>query len=162
MKLWLLTAASLLLLCCAIPACKKAGGTSPIPHIEFLGLQRDTVAPGSIKDTVYLAFHFTDGDGDLGNPPQSGKYDVFLKDSRDSAFAIQQYFFPDIPDDAIDPIDGLKGDGIIAIRGVTIPLRADTLHVRHGDTLTYRMWVKDRADHSSDTITTTPIYIGRQ
>ena len=159
MKLWLPLVAAMALIM-ALPACKKAGSNnSEIPHINFLALQPDSVRPGSLKDTLYLSFDFTDGNGDLGNDPASGNYDVFLKDSRDTAFPIMRYFFPPIPDDARDPIEGLRGQGVITIRGVTIPIRTDTLHALHGDTLTLDMWIKDQAGHSSDTITTTPIHI---
>ena len=141
-------------------ACRKAGSNhSVIPHINFIALQPDTIHLNSNEDTTFLSFDFTDGDGDLGNDPTSGNYDVFLRDSRDTSFAIMRYFFPKIPDGAVDPIDGIKGTGVIAIRALTINPRTDTLHVLHGDTATFKMWVADRAGHISDTITTSPLYI---
>lgn len=114
---------------------------------------------GSFEDTVKLRFGFTDGDGDLGNDPATGQYDVFLKDTRDTMFSTLRFFFPPIPDGARDPIKGLEGTGSIAIQGIYITTRTDTLHKLHGDTLQYRMWVKDRAGNTSDTITTTPLIV---
>ncbi|MBS1616796.1 MAG: hypothetical protein JST06_11840 [Bacteroidetes bacterium] len=158
MKFWL----PLFLLLCFIGvwACKT--NTNPVtPSISFISLYPDSVHSGSFKDTAYLSFGFTDGDGDLGNDPTSGNYDVFLKDTRDTGtnFSILRYFFPPIPDGARDPIKGLEGKGTIAIQGIYINTRQDTLHRLHGDTVSWRMWVKDRAGHTSDTIQTTSLII---
>jgi hypothetical protein len=156
MKLWPLL---LSLICLAgMPACKKKSD-SGTPSISFIALSPDSVRSGSNKDTTFLVFGFKDGDGDLGNDPSKGRYDVFLKDSRDTIFPIIRLFFPPIPDDARDPLNGLEGRGVIALRALNITTRQDTLHKLHGDTLTYKMWVIDQADHTSDTITTTPLYI---
>lgn len=148
-----------LLLCfIGIWACKK--NTNPVtPSISFISFWPDSIKGGSFEDTAYLSFGFTDGDGDLGNDPATGKYDVFLKDQRDTNFSTMRFFFPPIPDGARDPIKGLEGKGVIAIQGIFINPRADTLHMLHGDTVTYKMWVIDRAGHTSDTIVTSPLFI---
>ena len=142
---------------CGAIACKKKNANSPIPVISFVSLQPDSVRAGSSQDTAFLRFNFSDADGDLGNDPTAGNYDVFLRDSRDSA--ISRYLFPPIPDDARDPVEGLNGQGVIALLASKIIPRQDTLHKKHGDTLTYEMWVKDQAQHTSDTITTTPLRV---
>ena len=139
-------------------ACKK-NTKSNTPAINFVSLTPDSVRAGSNQDTTFLTFGFTDGDGDLGNDPTSGKFDVFLRDSRDTSIPITKLFFPPIPDDARDPINGMEGEGRIALRAVYITPRQDTLHKLHGDTLRYDMWVVDQAGHVSDTITTTPLHI---
>ena len=159
MKVWLP-----LLLCAALIigvfACKKASN-SPIPYIEFIKLSPDTAKGGSPKDTLFLTFNFSDGDGDLGNDPAQGNYDVFLRDSRDSLIDVLHFPFPEIPADAIDPVDGINGSGSIALIPSAINLipRQDTLHKFHGDTLTYQMWIKDKAQNMSNVVTTTPIYL---
>lgn len=152
---------SALFLVTGIVACKK-NTNSVIPEISFISLAPDSIHGGSFKDTAFLAFGFRDGDGDLGNDPALGMYDVFLRDSRytqDTSYINSRFFFPTIPDDARDPVNGLEGKGIIALRAVYITPRQDTLHKLHGDTLTYQMWVVDRAGHVSDTIKTSPLYI---
>lgn len=144
-----------------IAACKK-NAQSPIPEIRFIELTPDSVRAGSITDTAFLHFGFKDGDGDLGRDPSRGEYDVFIRDSRfanDTSVPVARYFFPPIPDDARDPVNGLEGFGKIALRAVFIQPRQDTLHRLHGDTLVYHMWVMDRAGNYSDTIETTPLYI---
>jgi hypothetical protein len=157
MKLWPL----LLLLLCLLGmwACKKNSSTTT-PQINFVSFRRDTVHGGSVKDTAFLNFSFKDGDGDLGNDPATGQYDVFLRDTRDTAFPLLRFFFPTIPDEAKDPYTGsVEGVGTIAIRGILIPQRQDTLHKLHSDTTIFKMWVVDKAQHVSDTILTRPLII---
>jgi hypothetical protein len=157
MKVWLP-----LLICFAIlggvSSCRKSD-KSPIPYIELISLSPDTIKSGSLVDTLFLTFNFADGDGDLGNDIVNGDYDVYLRDSRDSAIDVLRYPFPPIPDDARDPIDGIKGTGAIALYGSTLLVRQDTVHKFSGDTLTYQMWILDRAKHMSNVIITPPIYI---
>jgi hypothetical protein len=144
-----------------IIACKKPSENTR-PSISFIALTPDTIQGGSNKDTTFLYFGIKDADGDLGNDPATGKYDIFLRDSRykhDTSFPIGRYFLPYIPEDARDPINGVDGQGVIALRAVYITPRPDTLHKLHGDTLNYQVWVKDLAGNTSDTIETTPLYI---
>ena len=156
MKLWLPV-----LLCAILFAgtfsCKKPNN-SPIPFLSFTGFVPDTIIAGLNESKAHLLFHFSDGDGDLGNRGPN-KYDVFLRDLRDSAYPVMQYTFPPIPDGAIDPIKGVSGDGAIEIIGSTISLRADTIHLVQGDTAIFEMWIMDRANHMSNVVTTKPLYI---
>ena len=151
-----------MLLCAALVAgvysCRKSDN-SPIPYLEFISLSPDTIKGGSIRDTAFLTFNFSDGDGDLGNDVTQGDYDVYLRDMRDSAFQIIRYPFPHIPDEAVDPVDGVKGTGAIALYGADLIPRQDTIHKFRGDTLVYQMWIMDRAKNQSNIITTTPLYI---
>ena len=156
MKVWLP-----LLLCAAlivyVSACRKSNN-SPIPYIELISLSPDTIKGGSPRDTIYLTFNFSDGDGDLGNDVTNGDYDVFLKDSRDPSFD-RRYPFPPIPDDARDLVDGLKGKGAIALYGTTLIPRQDTIHKFRGDTVRYEMWIVDQAKNKSNVIAIPPIFI---
>ena len=157
MKPRVLLSLSILLLA-GIAACKK-NNNSNVPVIAFISFTPDSVHAGSLTDTAKLAFGFKDGDGDLGNDATSGKYDVFLRDSRDTTIPILSFIFPPIPDDARDPVNGLDGQGVIALRALYLLPRQDTLHKLHGDTLTYQMWITDRAGNVSDTITTSRLII---
>lgn len=156
MKLWLLLLVSITILAIG-SSCNKSGGNSPIPYIEFRGLSPDSIRSNSF-DTAYLAFHFSDGDGDLGNDATKGEYDVFLRDLRDANFDTMKYAFPKIPADAIDPIDGVSGYGVVAILGNTLAPRQDSIHYLQ-DTVVFEMWVKDKAQNRSNIIRTTPLII---
>lgn len=157
MKVWL----PLLLLAACLGfgiGCRK-NDKSPIPFISFIALEPDSIKSGSPVDTTYLTFNFSDGDGDLGNDVTTGKYDVFLRDLRDSAYPIMRFPFPPIPGDAVDPLEGIKGTGAIALLGLDLKTRQDTIHKYLGDTVFFDMWIVDKADHQSNIIRTTPVYI---
>jgi hypothetical protein len=142
-----------------IAACKK-NTKSPIPVLTFLQLSPDSVKGGASQDTAYLAFAFADGDGDLGNDPTTGQYDVFLHDSRDSANDVTfRYIFPDIPADARDPIEGIHGEGVVELQAALLLPRQDTLHKKYGDTAIFEMWIQDQAHNKSNVVKTTPLYI---
>ncbi len=157
MKVWLP-----LLLCAVllgtVLSCRKSD-KSPIPYIELISLSPDSVKMLSL-DTVYLTFNFADGDGDLGNDI-SQSYDVFLQDTRDTNLIETLRFpFPEIPDEARDPVDGLRGTGSISLLARDIIVRNDTLHSKI-DTLTLKMWIIDRARNKSNVIETPKIFLYR-
>ncbi|MEO6831200.1 MAG: hypothetical protein ABI378_03020, partial [Chitinophagaceae bacterium] len=139
MKLWLPVLVCITILAIGTGCNKKS--SNPIPYIEFKALSPDSIRSNPF-DTAYLAFHFSDGDGDLGNDVTKGLYDVFLRDLRDSNFDTMRYIFPPIPDGAIDPIDGISGTGVIAILGNTLSPRQDSIHYKQ-DTVVFEMWIKD-------------------
>ncbi len=157
MKVW-----SRLLLCTlcifCIFSCKKSSN-SPIPFLSLIRLSPDTVKIGTLTDTVYVTFHFSDGDGDLGNDPARGEYDIYMADNRGADLDTLRFLFPEIPADAIDPVDGIKGEGSLAVGGSLIRLRSDTLHQNNGDTVRYRMWIRDRAGNNSNLVDLPPVYI---
>ena len=136
-----------------LASCSK-NNLSKIPQIGNLTLQPDSVKAGSSQDTVYLTFHFTDGDADLGNDPNSTNYDIYLKDSRDSS--ISGYFFHYIPSQAADPSTGIQGYCTIKILAAFLLPRAN--HPK-GDTLHYEVYIKDKAQHESNHLNTPNIYI---
>jgi hypothetical protein len=142
-----------------IAACKK-NKNSAIPAIRFIALSPDTIKSGYAFDTSKLYFSFEDGDGDLGNDPTKGEYDIYLHDVRDTDKEISyRFIFPDIPPEANDPINGMKGDGVIALQAALIKKRTDSLHFKYGDTTQFERWVKDKAQNKINVITTTRLYI---
>jgi hypothetical protein len=150
MKVW-----SRLLLCAlfssAIFSCKKSSN-SPIPFLALIRLSPDTVRNGNPADTVYINFRFSDGDGDLGNDPARGRYDIYMADNRGGGLDTLRYFFPEIPDDAIDPVNGISGEGSLAVGGPSIRLRSDTVYQNNGDTVRYTMWIRDKAGNNSNPV----------
>lgn len=157
MKVWLP-----LLLCAwisfGILSCKKSSN-SPIPYFDLIALSPDTVKKGKVEDTVYITFRFSDGDGDLGNDPSRNLFDLYLADDRPQINDTLKFFFPEIPGDAIDPVNGISGDGALAVGGTLIRMRSDTLHANNGDTVRYSMWIRDRAGNTSNPYKLPPIYI---
>lgn len=138
----------------ALSSCKKSSNMSKIPSIAYIGMSTDSVHSGNSTETIELTFNFADGDGDLGNDPRTGVYDIYTTDSRnDSAF---NYFFPSQLPDVIDPSRGIQGSCTITIQAAFLMLRPD--HPK-GDTLRFDVYIKDKAGHNSNHFTTPDIYI---
>ena len=140
--------------------CKKKVARSPIPHIAEVQLLTDSVDTfhynflhfGGIEDTAAILFSYTDGDADLGNDATSSS-GIYLKDSRDSSVAV--YLFPEIPGQLLKPDEGMEGRSAVFLTGdlylpPTNPLQID-------DTVTYELFVKDRAGNESNHVTLPPL-----
>ena len=126
---------------------------SKIPHISLVAFfPGDTIKNG---DTCYVEFKFTDGDGDISNDTNSA---VFARDTRfDTGF--QKNLFPAITPATIeDPKNGLSGTVLFMPIPIAV-LRADSLHQATGDTLSYEIYITDRAGHQSNHITTSRVII---
>jgi hypothetical protein len=141
-----------------LSACKKDGsnGKNP-PSISFVGMTPNTVLSGNPKDTVFISFKVADKDGDLGIDDNTG-YDIYIKDSRDNS-APQGLAFPSLPKEITEDKQGIKALCTIRIyASLFLIKRNDPIHAKE-DTLTYEIYVKDKASHESNRITTPPIYI---
>ncbi|MBS1771863.1 MAG: hypothetical protein JST82_03315 [Bacteroidetes bacterium] len=137
---------------CAV-ACKRKTHRGVVPFLEFNSLTPNTVQDKSVKDTVFISFDITDGDGDLG--VGLSDRDIYLIDSRSSQ--PWQLNLPDIPSDSYNPEIGISATCVIKLDAVKfLNMRPDH---PNGDTLKYKICVKDKAGHVSDTIQTPPIYI---
>lgn len=140
-------------------SCKKKNARfPPVPAINFLRMTPDSIKSMSSEDTVRISFHFTDGDADLGNDPNSGKKDIFVIDTRfpDDTFG---YYFPPIPDQFKDPEKGLEGDCDFYIPAALLPgLRDTTIH-KLRDTTAFNIFIKDVAGNASNLITTSRLLI---
>lgn len=118
----------------------------------------DSIKAGSALDTLFIKFYLEDGDADLGNDQSTTNYDIFLKDSRyDTGYG--GYFFPYIDPAAENSTMGLKGTCTFKQLAAFIVPRNDTVHMKYGDTVQYELYIKDRAGHASNHITTPQLYI---
>lgn len=158
----------LVALTAGIIACKKAPVYPKEPVIEFKELKLVST-PAILTDSVFLLIKFKDGDGDLGNDP-TGDIDFFIElyKKKNGNFVSINSFLPSYnaslpllsPYTAVGPIDGTityKVDPYIKNR----PLK-DTSKVLgypnlfgQGDTLRYRIRVKDRANNYSNWVEST-------
>lgn len=145
--------ALMVLLVVIFSSCHK-NGLSNIPNISSLSLHPNTIKAGSSEDTVFIFFHLQDGDADLGNDPNGTNYDIYLTDSRDGS--VQGMFFPSIDTRIEDPNRGIEGTCTIKLLAANLLPRPDH---PNGDTLHYDVYIKDRAQHSSNHLTTPDIYI---
>ena len=126
---------------------KETEEISTTPEITF-----ETISPGTVKefaDSVVIQLTYTDGDGDLGENG-SGIENAFITDSRNNlmyTFRIRQL----APDNAN-----------VIIRGklnIVVPAVALVNTTSTSETATFEVYIKDRAGHQSNTITTSSVTV---
>lgn len=132
---------------------KKTKKASDTPSITFIGLSIDSVQAGS-NETIQMTFAFKDGDGDLGNAPSSGNYDIYTIDKRDTASL--NYYFPQDMASIIIPSQGASGQCTIELNAAFMLLGPNNLT---RDTLQYEFYIKDKSGKESNRLTTPDIYL---
>lgn len=130
------------------------------PVIEFKAMSKNRMFQNSKPeaDSISLTFTFTDGDGDLGS---DDSVSVFITDGRDG-FPKPPYKIPYIDEQGAG--NGISGE-------ITIRLNTTCCTFSNGfppcsvvpavplDTLTYKVYIRDRAGHLSNTIETPLIFL---
>lgn len=131
----------------SITSCKKKEeAQSNAPSIEFISISPTSAA--AYEDDVTITINYRDNDGDLGENDADVK-NCFVTDSRNGVtyeFRIQQL----APDNSSITIDG------------NLDIRLDGLGLSDGATsesVTFDVYVIDRAMNQSNTITTTAITV---
>lgn len=135
-------------------SCTKEDTYPVTPEISFVSLEKLINLSG--KDSVVLTFSFTDGDGDIGTPKvDTVNRDIFLTlyELRNGVFVkfddpdgIFNYRVPFLVPRGNN--ESLKGDIEIAV---------DYNIFQPNDTIYYDLYMKDRAGHVSNTISTSTI-----
>ncbi len=141
-----------LLLSMAFVSCQK-NSVSKIPIISLMVFWPADSMTVNI-DTTYVEFALTDGDGDIGNSATSV---IYYRDSRYATDSFLTAPFPDIDPTIEDPKKGLQGTCVFYPVPQPVP-RSDTFHA-HRDTLSYELYITDRAGHQSNHITTHQVII---
>lgn len=142
--------------------CLDAPNYPDTPYIEFLSNSKDTLEQGIFQeDSLIVTFRFEDGDGDIGRTDQDPENNIFFIDERtgtlDNTFGI-----PTIPEDGAG--NGVEGTVKILLFS-TCCIYADGSDPCMPnpnfplDTVQYRIYIKDRADHKSNEILTSPIIL---
>ncbi len=132
----------------AFVGCEKDEPISPIPQIEV-----KQVAPSPVQaysDTLTFTIFYKDGDGDLGEN-NANVYNLFLTDNRNQVtykYRIQQ----------LDPGTApLAIQGNLLVKLPSVPL----LNGGSSETVTYSVYVTDRAGNKSNTATSQPITVNQ-
>ena len=107
-------------------------------------------------DTCFFYFSIVDGDADIAGTSDSVSQ-IYLIDSRDTNITYK-IPFPDVDVSVQDPKKGLEGKCFFYPTLPTVP-RPDSLHTATGDTLYYAFYIKDRAGHKSNVVTTPVFYV---
>jgi hypothetical protein len=144
-----------------LQSCIIAPDYPVIPNIEYKGINKNIIDQGRLKDdSLLIQITFTDGDGDIGDA--TNKANIFLIDDRDGKMVT--YSMPLIPQKGVT--NGVSGT--ITILHTTLfniccyyP-NADPCSVPNTpttDTVTYSLYIEDRAGNLSNTIQLQPIII---
>jgi hypothetical protein len=135
---------------------------SIVPQIYYKSVTPNTINERDTTSAVQIQFEFTDGDGDLGYDQQDTVHNIYFKDSRDTAAAdfTFNYPFPYVASNMRPKNGSLQGNVVANLTYSYFSINLDSLHVAlGGDTLTFKIYIIDKAGHKSNVITTDPIYV---
>lgn len=138
-------------------ACNK-NKTEPIekPLINFVSMTPNVVQNGSFKDTVIINLKYAMAASGVQSKTDTNEAEVLFIDSRE-AIVGRQAFPQDMAGNLPDGQKEIKGDITLRLPAILyMILRADR---PDGDTLFYKIVLKDKDNTISDTITTPEIYI---
>ncbi len=147
--------------------CSKPPQYPSEPLITFTNLSKNQIAQSrsgiTLTDTIVVRFAFRDGDGDLGSPDSTN---IILKDSRDGF----QNFFKINAIPKLGPGSAIEGEIAIKLSNSAVTryfcctypntrLTCIPNAEYPTNTMYYSIRVRDRANHWSNEIKTTPITI---
>ena len=142
--------------------CVKPPDYPDEPVIEFQSISKNTLRQSALPgplDSVLVTLTFTDGDGDLGS--EGNDFNIFIMDGRDS-FPRDPYRLPYVAPQGTG--NGISGDISIRLPSLCcIYTEPDGTKRACGsvpvqlDTLSYIIYIKDRAGHESNRIKTPPL-----
>ncbi len=119
----------------------------PVPVIDLVSVTPSTAV--EFKDSILITIHYRDNDGDLGENT-AGVKNLFVKDNRigiEYAYRIQQL----APSGSSIPVEGNLN---VVLNTVA---RTDTSLTQQN--VTFSIYVKDRAGHKSNVVTSGPVII---
>ena len=132
------------------------------PQIEFKSLSKSKMRQGQLgnEDSLFLAFTFTDGDGDIGSSGKNSNdsVNIFFIDKRNNQPS-ERFRIPYVPEQGAG--NGISGEVRVLLFttccNVLPPCEPST--TKPIDTLVYEIYIKDRAGHESNRIKTAPIFL---
>ncbi len=133
--------------------CKKDDSFPITPEISFVSLVKYTSQNN--QDSLELIFDFNDGDGDIGTPESNtSDRDIFAK-----LFELKNGVFTEA--NLAAPLEYrlpyLKPSGNNSSLKGSVQINIDYNILKINDTIRYELYIKDRAGHLSNTITTSTI-----
>jgi hypothetical protein len=120
-----------------------------VPSIEFISMTPNPAV--KYEDEIRITFKYTDGDGDLGENTPDVK-NLFVTDSRNNVS--YQFRIPQLSPDNSDII-------ITGNQPFNLPPQGFVDDNATSETVTYAIYVKDRAGNQSNTIQTPALTINK-
>jgi hypothetical protein len=134
---------------------------SIVPEIEYVDIQpREAIEN---VDSILITISFTDGDGDLGDLPNSGTQSITIRDNRvlpdgsllPDSLAISRFSIPDLSSNARNP--SIQGKIFITLSPTLVfPRNLSEQQVP------FSVFIQDRSEHQSNVIQTEPILLKKQ
>lgn len=132
------------------------------PVLTFESLSKSEMLQGDFnEDSLFVLLSFTDGDGDIGRPTTDSTRDIVVFDNRTGK--VQERFkMPEVPEDGTG--NGIEGEITIRLFNTcclfpgTFPPCSKVAQYPF-DTITYDIYISDRAGHQSNTVTTTAVIL---
>ena len=136
-----------------LSACNKDEEINPpiseVPEIELMSVSPGTVV--ALEDSIVFLIHYIDGDGDLGyNEPDS--MSLYITDNRIPL--TESFFVPWLAPEGSKIT--IEGDLEVQLHN-TILVDPDS----DSETVTFTVWMRDRAGNLSNSVTTGPITVTR-
>lgn len=131
---------------CAVSSCKKKEEQTNVPEIEFISISPSSAV--EYVNSITITISYDDLDGDLGeNDPNVSN--LYVTDSRNSV--MYNYRISQLAPDGSSI--HIKGNLNVVIKNTAITDNSSSQSV------TYSVYVKDRAGNSSNTVTTSAITV---
>ncbi len=150
------------ILCTCLTNCTESPHFPVEPHLEYKGISKKSIKQGSLNtDSLFIYLYFTDGDGDIGIEQSDSLQNLFIIDSRTNKQA-ESIKIPKIADAGIG--NGISGE--IELKVYTtcclfnnnIP-PCSVVEGVNTDTLTYKIYMIDRAGNKSEIVETESIIL---
>lgn len=130
----------------ALVGCIDPPNYSTTPKLEYRSTDKEFV--DELIEELNITFYFEDGDGDIGLTEQDTFNNLFLIDSR-TGFPVD-FRIPNIP----------ANGGVDDIRGTIVLTKSDVNCIGTiADTLTYDIYMIDKAGNQSNVITTDTVIV---
>jgi hypothetical protein len=130
-----------------LQGCKKdEPEDETIPKLEFVSISPSTVK--EYEDEIKIAFSYFDGNGDLGENTADVK-NLFLTDNRNNV--IYEYRISQLAPDGSNI--AIRGNLVVSVKNTAITNGSTS------ESLSYSLYVKDRAGNQSNTITTSAVSV---
>ena len=132
------------------------------PVLTLEGLSKTTMSQGDFNDdSLFVFLSFTDGDGDIGRVGSDSTKDIVVRDNR-TGLIQERFKIPMVPED--DSGNGIDGDIISRLYNTCclFPRQfppCSVLDMYPLDTITYDIFISDRAGNRSNIIQTPPVVL---